>query len=297
MKAPLLLLVFNRPRLTQQLLEALELAGDRRVYVSCDGPRTEVRGEQDAVAEVRRLVGSVVPGSVGRLRFLPENTGCGQAVSSALEWFFDHEESGIVLEDDCIPRFDSWEFFDQMLVEHASDPRIGHIGARNIVPLDYWTETQSDYRYSRIAHVWGWATWRRAWRGYRLHATPTPELDLSSLSRWSRSYWRWAFGAAYSRRIDTWDFQWIAHLWSEGLLAITPKSTLVDNIGLAEGGAHAKPGAKAPEAYRLPCFGPVFTPPELVVPDSRADEWELRYAFEGRPVPAARRALRNVLRP
>jgi hypothetical protein len=296
-KAPLLLLVFNRPRLTEQLLEALEPAGDRRIYVSCDGARPGVPSELDAVLEVRRLVSDVAQGSSGRLRLLPSNAGCGQAVSSALDWFFDIEEFGIVLEDDCIPRSESWDFFDQMLDRYQSVPQVGHIGARNIVPKERWTGQNSDYRYSRIAHVWGWATWRRAWKGYRLRAHPAPEFDLSSLNRWSRSYWRWAFGAAFSGRIDTWDFQWIAHLWSQGLLAITPRSTVVDNVGLVEGGAHAKAGAQAPAAYKLSHFSPPFLPPDEVAPDARADEWEMWHAFEGRPVPALRRAVRNVWSP
>lgn len=295
-KAPLLLLVFNRPRLTEKLLEALEPAGDRRIYVSCDGARPGVPGERDAVLEVRRLVSEVAQTSSGRLRLLPSNAGCGQAVSSALDWFFGVEESGIVLEDDCIPRPESWGFFDEMLDRYQSEPRVGHIGARNIVPEDYWTEPDSDYRYSRIAHVWGWATWRRAWKGYRLRAQPAPMPNLGVLDRWSRSYWRWAFNEAFSGRIDTWDFQWIAHLWTQSQIAITPKSTVVDNVGLVGGGVHAKPGAKAPVAYKLSDFGHSFSPPESGTPDSRADEWEFRYAFEGRPGPAARRVLRGVLK-
>lgn len=295
-KAPVLLLVFNRPSLTEQLLEALEPASDRRIYVSCDGPRPGVRGERGAVDEVRDMVSKIAPGSAGRLRLLPSNVGCGEAVSSALDWFFQHEESGIVLEDDCIPRQESWDFFDNMLHSYSSDPRIGHVGARNIVPPKHWTEPEADYRYSRIAHVWGWATWRRAWKGYRLRAEITPEPNIGELGRWAGSYWRWAFGEAFSGRIDTWDFQWIAHLWSRGLWAITPRSSLVDNIGLLEGGTHAKPGAKAPESHHLPSFCPPFVAPARATLDAGADEWELRHAFEGRPGPAMRRVVRGLFK-
>jgi hypothetical protein len=295
-KAPLLLLVFNRPSLTEQLLEALEPAGERRIYVSCDGPRPGVPGERNVVDEVRDMVTKVAPSSAGRLRLLPSNAGCGEAVSSALDWFFQHEESGIVLEDDCIPRPESWDFFDQMLDAHRADPRVGHVGARNIVPGENWAEPDADYRYSRIAHVWGWATWRRAWRGYKLRAQPAPEPDMSELSRWSRSYWRWAFGEAFRGRIDTWDFQWIAHLWNQGLWAITPRSSVVDNVGLQEGGTHTKPGAKAPEAFHLPQFNPPFVAPLRNAPDAGADDWEFRHAFEGRPGAAVRRAVRGMLK-
>ena len=39
-------------------------------------------------------------------KFCNSNKGCKYAVSSAIDWFFDNETEGIILEDDCIPNIE-----------------------------------------------------------------------------------------------------------------------------------------------------------------------------------------------
>ena len=39
-----------------------------------------------------------------------KNNGCMKGVSSAINWFFDNEDEGIILEDDCVPHPDFFPF-------------------------------------------------------------------------------------------------------------------------------------------------------------------------------------------
>jgi hypothetical protein len=38
-----------------------------------------------------------------KMLFRDTNVGCKIGPSSAIDWFFEHGESGIILEDDCVP--------------------------------------------------------------------------------------------------------------------------------------------------------------------------------------------------
>ncbi|MFM8839394.1 MAG: glycosyltransferase family A protein, partial [Bacteroidota bacterium] len=110
-KPALLFLVFNRPDTTERVLKAIRAYRPERFYVACDGPRTGRTGEDEAVLKVRQCIADAVdwPCSLQTL-YRDTNLGCKKAVSSALDWFFEQEEQGIVLEDDCLPHPDFWRY-------------------------------------------------------------------------------------------------------------------------------------------------------------------------------------------
>src|SRR5689334_10050029 len=100
LNAPVLLLVFNRPETTRQVFEAIRQARPSRLYIGADGPRDDKPGEPGLCEDVRGIATSVDwPCKVRRL-FREKNLGCGVAVGAAIDWFFEHEPEGIILEDD-----------------------------------------------------------------------------------------------------------------------------------------------------------------------------------------------------
>ena len=104
MNMPVLLLVFNRPELTAKVMDAIRAARPPRLYIAGDGPRRNKAKDAELVANTRAIVMDHINWSceVSTL-FRDDNMGCGRAVSRAIDWFFDHEEEGIILEDDCVP--------------------------------------------------------------------------------------------------------------------------------------------------------------------------------------------------
>src|SRR5689334_9315101 len=99
---PVLLLIFNRPDTTALVMEALRRARPSRVYVAADGPR-EGMGEDERCERARRIATEVNWPCEIKTLFRKCNLGCGRALSGAIDWFFEHEEQGIILEDDCVP--------------------------------------------------------------------------------------------------------------------------------------------------------------------------------------------------
>jgi len=127
-----LFLVFNRLDTTTQVFEEIRKAQPPRLYVASDGPRDSRENEQTVVDEVRDFILANIdwPCEIHRL-FRDKNLGCKTAVSSAIDWFFEHEESGIILEDDCLPDPSFFRFCEEMLVKYDTDERIMHVTGIN----------------------------------------------------------------------------------------------------------------------------------------------------------------------
>jgi len=244
LETAVLFLVFNRPDTTKQVFEAIKLAKPPRLYVAADGPRAGKEGEAERVEQVRKIATAVDwPCSVKTL-FRQENFGCKNAVRSAIDWFFENEEMGIVLEDDCLPHPFFFEYCEKMLQHYQDDSTVYVVTGDNFQE-GIWRGNYS-YYFSRFNHVWGWATWRRAWKTYDVSMAFWPEWKKSEgWKRWvpdkvERRYWEKIFDKSYKGLIDTWDYQWTASIWHKGGLTATPNVNLVLNIGFGLDATHTK---------------------------------------------------------
>ena len=98
---PLLLIVWRRPQTLRQVINAIRPVAPSRVFVACDGPKTDRPGEDQKVAATRDVIEKEIdwPCQVKQL-YSDFNKGCRQGPISAISWFFDQVDEGIILEDD-----------------------------------------------------------------------------------------------------------------------------------------------------------------------------------------------------
>ena len=234
------MLVFNRPGPTARVFEAVRAARPERLLVVADGPRATRQGEADRCNAVRAIFDRVDwPCEVER-DFAPENLGCRSRVSSGLDWVFSRAEEAIVVEDDCLPDPTFFQFCDELLARYREDARVMAITGDNF--QGGRRRGDASYYFSRYMHVWGWASWRRAWRNYDVTMRTWPERrrtvwleGLLGDRRASRN-WSEIFDRTHVGEIGTWDYQWLYAIWEQGGLIATPNVNLVENIG---GGADA----------------------------------------------------------
>ena len=106
--------------------------------------------------------------------------------------------------------------------------------------------TGYSYYFSRYVHIWGWASWRRAWNNYDVSMKLWPLIrdgdwlmDILD-DRNAVNYWTHCFEDTYAGKIDTWDYQWVFACWIQNGLAILPNVNLVSNIGFDKSGTHTK---------------------------------------------------------
>ena len=104
LQTPILFLIFNRPDQAWLVFEEIRKQRPERLFIAADGPRSDRQGEAALCQQTQDniLTGIDWECEVSTL-FRTNNLGCGKAVSSAIDWFFDYVEEGIILEDDCVP--------------------------------------------------------------------------------------------------------------------------------------------------------------------------------------------------
>lgn len=243
LKTPILFLVFNRPDTTKKVFESIREAKPAQLYIAADGPRKNLPQEVKKCKKVREIVTKVDWDCEVNTLFREENLGCKLAVSSAIDWFFENEEMGIILEDDCLPDQSFFHFCKELLEKYKSDNRVWHIGGYKYQSLG---SDEFSYNFSRFTHVWGWATWRRAWKHY--------DVEIKKYQKHKEKLQKYDFfhrKKEYLDRknildkiifgeLDTWDYQWNFCVRINNGLAIRPRINLVKNIGFREDATHTQ---------------------------------------------------------
>lgn len=241
MDTPVLFLVFNRPDQTQRVFEAIKKATPKQLFIAADGPREFKENEGEVCEKLRSwLLKNVDWECKLETRFQNENMGCGKHVSSAISWFFENVEMGIILEDDCLPSSDFFPFVSELLTKYQNESDIFMVSGSNFNP----TKIRDNYFLSAYCHVWGWGTWRRAWNSYRFQMEDLNETSIISNLR-NRGFdeeqvklEKTIFQKMVDGKIDTWDYQWFLSVWQNDGYALTPSKNLVTNIGFDTAGTH-----------------------------------------------------------
>ncbi len=236
---PILFLIFNRPETTQSVFDVIKKIEPQHLFIAGDGPRNEE--EVEKVQTARNIIKLINWQCKVKTLFRNTNLGCKIAVSSAIDWFFENNELGIILEDDCLPHIDFFTYSRELLFKYKDEPKVMHISGYN--GLDKVLIKES-YYFSKFGTIWGWATWRRAWKNYDV------EMKSWKETKESKSYknfcdskieelWRIdLFDRVAKGLIDTWDYQWsFAKLLNNGL-SIIPANNLITNIGFNQSATH-----------------------------------------------------------
>ncbi len=259
MNSALLFLVFNRPDPTRRVFEAVRAARPPRLYLAADGPRATKPGEAERCAQVRQIVLQVDWPCQVRTLFREENLGCRRAVSGAITWFFEHEEEGIILEDDCLPGPDFFRFCDGALARWRGVPQVMHIGGH--VLLD--GPGPEDALFSRLFPIWGWATWRRAWLQFDSEMRNLPRLRELPLGDWYGSQGanvRKAIESIHYGNVDAWGARWVLTAMAPEGFSVLPRVNLISNIGFGADATHTtvdshvaqRPTGRLPDTLRWP---------------------------------------------
>jgi hypothetical protein len=279
---PVAFIVFNRPDTTERVFAEIAKTKPPKLLVVGDGPRASRQGEAEKVAATRAIIQRVDWDCEVLTNFAETNLGCKKRVSSGIDWVFEQVEEAIILEDDCLPDPTFFRFCQEMLERYRNDQRIGMISGDN---FQFGQKRGSaSYYFSRYNHIWGWASWRRAWKHYDVDIPFWPELKrLRTL--WPQmmdeneyKYWENAFDAVYAGRIDTWDYQWTLSVWRQGMLTVLPTVNLIENIGFGESATHTKGPSIYANMKTCALQFPLVQPNEYI-PNRYADEYTAKRIF------------------
>ena len=272
MNTPVLLITFNRPEHTYRVLEAIMAAQPKDLYVFQDGAREG--NEKDLVncPKVREVVQKLVEGTETNLHsyYSERNLGCGPGPASAITWFFDNVEYGIILEDDIIPHPLFWKYMEELLVRFKNDEHVGMVCGHNLQRAYYG---KASYHFTNaMAGTLGWGTWRRVWKDFTWDITfDASELDGALKhfyhtpkvlrKRVIKNYAKWLGGT----RHDSWDFQWDYYLAIHGYLNARANSCLTSHEGNDGNGTHTYFNPNYLMQVNEPLFETIIHPNRVVI--------------------------------
>ncbi len=283
-QTPILFLVFNRPDTTQRVFEKIKEQRPSKLYIAADGARQENENDQVKCAQVLEIVSKIDWECEAKTLFRQKNLGCKQAVSEAISWFFENEEMGIILEDDCLPNNSFFPFCEELLHYYKDDERIMHIGGNNFQFGKRWTD--ATYYFSKYNHIWGWASWRRAWKFYTLDSGLYEDFKKSNqinyLFNLKSEHWFWFdhFDSIYYQKVNTWDAQWTLSMWMQNGLCILPNINLVTNIGFSDDALHTKDPSNIMSGIKTEELDRKIIHPKYVVTNFEADIYAFNKIFK-----------------
>ncbi|MSO64432.1 MAG: glycosyltransferase family 2 protein [Alphaproteobacteria bacterium] len=241
---PVVMVVFNRPEPTAQVLARVRDVRPRRLYVLADSPRADVPSDPERCAAVRALFDRVDWPCELILDLAPRNLGCGGRVVSGLDRVFSEVDRAIVLEDDCLPHPSFFRYCQETLQYYENDDRVVCVTGTKF-PCEPRTLPYS-YRFSRMFIGWGWASWRRAWRAidWTMAAWPAMRddrrIERSARSAAERRFYVNGFERAFRRDIEPWDWAWALTAYQRGQLYLVPDRNLIANIGWGPDGTQQR---------------------------------------------------------
>lgn len=301
LQTAVLFLIFNRMDTTKLVFEEIRKARPARLYISADGARKVKDGESEKVLLVREYVLKNIDWECEvKTLFREDNLGCKYAVSSALNWFFENEEEGIILEDDCLPNQSFFGFCEAMLHKYRHDSRMSMVTGTNYL-LNVKDRVRSDYFFSRHFSIWGWATWRRAWKTYDVELdelefllSEAKDYEYMNLTPSDSCFYSNLMTNLKSKGVDTWDFQWVFNCIYSYSLCVTPSVNLISNLGVI--GTHSEKRTKNNFLDVFEIENRDYSGPKWVAPNAYHDRLVSRRNFKRGVLSRFKSMVKNPLK-
>ena len=243
---PVLLITFNRPNHTRRVLSEILKAKPQNLYVFQDGAREGNQNDVEMCNGVREVVENLTKESSTRLHtyYSERNLGCGPGPATAITWFFENEEQGMIFEDDCLPSPTIFGFYEELLGRYKDDERVSLITGTNA--LSHWKSYRYDYIFSRHGGMTMgcWASWRRAWKLFDFEIKTWGQQEnkdqlLRNVGKKRFAEWKVILDNYYAHPPrDAWDYQWAYARELYGTYSIVSSVNQMSNIGFGEESTH-----------------------------------------------------------
>ena len=271
-QTPILFIVFNRPSTTQIVFDRIKSIKPKQLFIAADGPRLNHPSDHQNCEEVKSIVQQIDWDCELKTLFRETNLGCGEAPASAISWFFEQVEYGIILEDDCLPDQTFFPFAEEMLIKYQNQPHVMIVAGTN--PINDKFPILNSYTFGYSAGIWGWATWKRAWKSYNFNVpewgNPHTKQQFEDFFTNKKIFNSLKNGLhlVHNQQLDAWDYQWAFYRTMNNGLGIIPQHNLISNIGFGSIATHTfeenHPSSNRPtQPLQFPLNHPPFITPNF----------------------------------
>lgn len=288
-KTPILLVTFNRPEHTRQVLEVILKQEPLSLYVSQDGARDGNENDRVKCQEVRDVVKELTDAYAASHKdftlhtlYQKQNLGCGPGPSAGITWLFENEEQGIIIEDDCVLADSGFWFYEELLNRYKDDERISAITATNLHLK--WRSSRSPYLFSTVGSgtLGCWAGWARAWKkfDYFIKAWDVEAQREELRKNFEREeyyeYYAQIFDNCRKKQNHMWDYQWFFAKMLHGTMTIVATKNMVSNIGFDAAGTHTQEPSRL---ANFPLYGVEFPMKDVLVKRDELFDWVVFHRY------------------
>ena len=235
---PILVVSYNKPDLLSDSLAKLRLLTQGKVYVHLDGPQNNTRSQElhmecKLVVENASLKNSRIVSKI-----MPANLGGQFGVLAAIDWLFENEAFGIILEEDIA--------FGDGVFQFVSRYKREVTGGRAFALCFFnpGIDINQDFFLNHWL-PWGWATSSENWSAIAREIRD-PDLSVKRGSAGSpssriavRRFLNSVIVKVKSGEVKTWDAQVHAAILNHGFRSVFPSESLTKHLGIRPEATHA----------------------------------------------------------
>ena len=279
-----LLIAYQRPDNVERILSEVVSAGIKEIFVSLDYPKVpnveSLNRHNEIIGIVHRL--SLDPTLRVNFAVFSQNVGCGVAVTTACDWFFNSISLGVVLEDDCIPTSGFFSFMQFALkqLEFTADMYVAS-GTR----LHPCTDEGALWELNTFPTFWGWGSSADKWKEISSQMRhPLPSLKKYPKPFSVRSvYWRAGSRRVREGYVDTWDTVISELFYRLNLKNLSPSKSLIVNVGNDQHATHEMSNIQnlptASQTFLEPSVEPLFSPVNNEICGKFLYQYRVRHIF------------------
>lgn len=237
--SPVILMTYNRPQHTAQVLDSLRKHNIKNLFIYSDAPKSEK--DVEGVNQTRNLI-SKIDWTVPTVVYQSHNQGLAKSIVSAVNKVFETFDRLILLEDDCVPQEYFFQFMHDCLNKYENNRQIFGISGYSV---DISEELLKNYHYDiyfvpRIGS-WGWATWKDRWQkriedlGLLKQLLEANGIDINQGGTDVQVMLQ---NMLSGKLKDVWTLPWLLTVYLHKGVYIYPTKSHIKNIGMDGTGVH-----------------------------------------------------------
>jgi hypothetical protein len=231
---PILIIGYLRFERIKVCIDKLVSFGISDIYLAVDRAKNDQDFEKQKEMCIE-LEAKYQSGDI-KLHIWHRSTNLGVAVSviTAVDWFFLHNNSGIILEDDIEFEEDFISFCEQAWDKYEKMDNIWMVSGSN-----FMKDTDGlDVKFLNYPMIWGWCSSSEKWERIRKIYDHKLSIKIKDWLIPKHTYFLVGAIRANSQLVDTWDIQIANEMLKVGAFSVLPPVNLVCNKGFDDKAIH-----------------------------------------------------------
>jgi len=243
-KSPVLFHLWNRIDVVKKTFKEIKKAKPKKFYISSDGPNNGK--DKKKIIYLRNYVERNINWDCEIKKiYFKKNLGPKLALPTVINKIFLKENKLIIIDHDCLCDNSFFRFMDELLEIYKNENKVkaisGNYICKNLLSFNH------SYYFAQHPIIFGWATWKRAWKEYDVTMKKFNNLNsffwlliFFKFNVVKTIYFYNKFKLTKSNKINTWDYQLLYSIWKNQGIIIRSTVNISKHIGWGPQAYHGK---------------------------------------------------------